>query len=79
MSHSGSFLPFGSVADSDAEGPPMNDLPPGLRQAGRAVYRHGWEQYRRADCPFGPEDEAMLVWFSFNQGDTGAPLTVSRN
>lgn len=79
MSRSNSFLPFGPAADSDSEGLPIDDLPPGLRRAGRDVYRRGWEEYRKADRPFGPEDKAMLVWFSFSRGNAQSAITVSRN
>jgi hypothetical protein len=73
-----SFLPFGPIAD---EGPSLrsNDLSPRLRRAGRDAYRRGWRQYRRAGCPFGPEDEAMLVWFSFSCAPCDASPTVGRN
>jgi len=74
-----SFLPFGSIGDTDAEDSLTEDLPPDLREAGRYAYRRGWEEYRKADCPFGPEDKAMLVWFSFSSAKTEKPLTVGRN
>ena len=74
-----SFLPFGSIEDADAEDSPAENLPPDLRKAGRYAYRRGWEAYREAGCPFGPEDEAMLVWFSFSGAQTETPLTVGRN
>ncbi len=73
-----SFLPFGSVADSDPEESLDEDLPPDLRRAGRYAYRRGWEEYREADCPFGPTDQAMLIWFSFSN-ETEIPPTVGRN
>lgn len=57
----------------------MDDLPPELRQAGRDAYRRGWEEYRNANCPFGSEDKAMLVWFSFSYRSGRSPLTVDRN
>lgn len=73
-----SFLPFGSVADSDSDESLTEDLPPDLRRAGRYAYRRGWEEYRKADCPFGPDDKAMLIWFSF-RNETETPPTVGRN
>jgi len=79
MAHDDSFLPFGSPQDSDSESPPDDDLPPGLRQAGRDAYRRGWTEYRKADCPFGLEDKAMLVWFSFSRGSAQNAITVSKN
>ncbi len=79
MSRNDSFLPFGSGQDSDSEGHSINDLPPGLRRAGRDAYRRGWEEYRKANCPFGSDDKAMLVWFSFNRGSAWDALTVTRN
>jgi hypothetical protein len=77
MSLDDSFLPFGSI--DDAESSPAENLPPDLREAGRYAYRRGWEAYRKAGCPFGPKDEAMLVWFSFSGAQTDQPLTVGRN
>lgn len=77
MNHEDSFLPFGPA--SDAEEFSIEDLPPELRSAGREAYRQGWKQYRKADCPFGPEDRAMIVWFSFNLGSAQRALTMSRN
>ena len=79
MPHNDSFLPFGSFANSDSEEPSIDDLPAKLRRAGRDVYRRGWDEYRKADCPFGSEDEAMLVWFSFSRGSSQSALTVSKN
>ena len=73
-----SFLPFGSVTDSDPEEAMTEDLPPNLRRAGRYAYRRGWEEYREAGCPFGPTDQAMLIWFSFSN-ETETPPTVGRN
>jgi hypothetical protein len=78
MSHD-HLLPFGSAADSDSEDLSVEDLPPKLRRAGREAYRRGWEEYRKTDCPFGPEDKAMLVWFLFNSGSGHDALTVSKN
>lgn len=79
MPHENSFLPFGSEQDSDSEDHPIHDLPPGLRRAGRDAYRRGWEEYRKADCPFGLEDKAMLVWFSFSCGSAQNAITVGKN
>ncbi|MEF8865079.1 MAG: hypothetical protein V5A20_04880 [Salinibacter sp.] len=73
-----SFLPFGSSADTPPDESSTEDVPPGLRRAGRHAYRRGWAEYRKADCPFGPEDRAMLVWFSFSN-DTDPSPTVGRN
>jgi hypothetical protein len=78
MSHD-SFLPFGPAAHSDTGDLSVEDLPPELRRAGREAYRRGWEGYRKADCPFGPEDKAMLVWFLFNGGRGQDALSVSKN
>jgi hypothetical protein len=77
MFHDASFLPFG--LSSESEGHSTEDLSPELRRAGREAYRRGWEEYRRADCPFGPEDKAMLIWFSFGKGGAQNALTVGRN
>jgi hypothetical protein len=73
-----SFLPFGSAPDSDPDESPTENLPPNLRRAGRYAYRRGWAEYREADCPFGPTDQAMLIWFSFSN-ETEMPPTVGRN
>lgn len=77
MHHDDSFLPFGSASDPGEFS--IEDLPTGLRRAGRDAYRRGWEEYRKADCPFGLEDRAMIVWFSFNCGSAQQALTVGRN
>lgn len=79
MSHNNSFLPLGPAANHDSEDLSIENLPPELRRAGRDVYRQGWDGYREADCPFGPEDKAMLVWFLFSRGRARNALTVSRN
>lgn len=79
MLNSDSFLPFGPAANHDSEDLSIEDLPPELRRAGRDAYRRGWDGYREADCPFGLEDKAMLVWFLFSQGRARNALTVSRN
>lgn len=79
MFHDDSFLPFGPAANSDSEDLSNENLPPGLRRAGRDAYRRGWEEYRKADCPFGPEDKAMLIWFSFSRGSAQKALTASKN
>jgi len=79
MPHDDSFLPFGDARDSDSDSHSTNDLPPELRRAGRDAYRRGWESYREADCPFGLEDKAMLVWFSFNRGSAQNAFTVGKN
>lgn len=67
------FLPFGSDSNSPSDG-----LPDGLRRAGRQAYRRGWRAYSGAGCPFGTEDEAMLIWFAFNY-DREVPFTVEQN
>ena len=74
MSADDSFLPFGPVT-----GPASDDLSPELRRVGRQAYRRGWAAYREADCPFGTEDRAMLIWFSFNHTDVQPGPTVGRN
>ena len=35
------------------------------------LYRTTWEAYREAGCPFGERDEAMLIWFTFDQHTRG--------
>jgi len=70
---SDSFLPVGRSTGSDSEVSSFKDLfedlSPKLRRAARDAYRRGWNQYREAGCPFGPEDRAMLVWFLFSSRD----------
>ena len=34
---------------------------------GLKLYRKAWEAYREAGCPFGENDEALLIWFTFDQ------------
>lgn len=74
-----SFLPFGPAGNPDSEDLSIEDLPPKLRRAGRDAYRRGWDGYRKADCPFGPEDKAMLVWFLFSRGHAQNAVTVGKN
>ena len=38
-----------------------------LWRYGLNLYRTAWEAYRKAGCPFGEHDEAMLIWFTFDQ------------
>ncbi len=68
------LLPFGPVTDSASE-----DLPPHLRRIGLRVYRQGWNAYDRAGCPFGVQDKAMMIWYSFNSRTNGPSLTVGKN
>lgn len=79
MSHSDSFLPFGPAGSPNSEDHSIEDLPPELRRAGRDAYRQAWDEYCKADCPFGPEDKAMLVWFLFSRRHAQTVLTVSKN
>lgn len=41
-------------------------LSPQLRAFGLRLYAEARQAYDAAGCPFGPTDEAMLVWFTFD-------------
>ncbi len=68
-----SLLPFGSEASSSSA-----ELSPELRETGLRIYRQAWDAYREAGCPYGASDEAMLVWYSF-QDDDSIRSTTSKN
>jgi hypothetical protein len=68
-----SLFPFGRNDTSDAR------LSPEVRRTGLRLYRQAWDAYRTAGCPFGETDEAMLVWYTFQQDETEIPGTVGRN
>lgn len=38
-----------------------------LWRYGLKLYRDAWAAYREAGCPLGEHDEAMLIWFTFDQ------------
>ena len=68
-----SLLPFGPEAN-----PSSTELSPEVRETGLRIYRQAWDAYREAGCPYGATDEAMLVWYSF-QDDDSIPSTTSKN
>ncbi len=41
------------------------ELPPVLQRYVIALYHRAWAAYRKAGCPFGSTDSAMLLWFEF--------------
>lgn len=67
--HDSSFLPFGPHSDS-------MELSPTLEQCAMNIYRQAWRDYRTVDCPYGETDEAMLVWYTF-QNHTEQPMLRS--
>jgi hypothetical protein len=69
-----SLLPFGSADTDDA-----SELAPEVRRAGLRLYRQAWDAYRAAGCPYGRTDEAMLVWYSFQPGNTDPTPATSKN
>jgi hypothetical protein len=71
------LFPTESAAAGDAE--PSSSLPPDLRDTGLQLYRQAWDAYREAGCPYGESDEAMLVWYSFQEENTGGANRVGRN
>lgn len=46
---------------------PDETMPPALRRYLEKLYLDAWSAYAGAGCPFGLEDDAMLIWFEFNQ------------
>ncbi|ARA91842.1 MAG: hypothetical protein D6685_03435 [Bacteroidetes bacterium] len=46
---------------------PDEDMPPALRRYLEKLYLNAWSAYADAGCPFGLEDEAMLIWLEFDQ------------
>jgi hypothetical protein len=68
-----SLLPFGPHSPSSSE------LSPELRRTALRLYRQAWDAYCKAGCPYGETDEAMLVWYSFQQDGAKAPYPVGRN
>jgi hypothetical protein len=70
--HDPSLLPFGSQ-DESAE------LPPALERCALNLYRQAWRAYRTVDCPYGETDEAMLVWYTFQDNPDDPSLLSGRN
>ncbi len=64
-----SFLPIGPKANG------ISELPPGLQDCARSLYRQAWRDYRQAGCPYGETDEAMLIWYSLSGDDRFSPIT----
>lgn len=46
---------------------PDATMPPELRRYLEQLYLHAWSAYAEAGCPFGKDDDGMLIWFEFNQ------------
>lgn len=71
------------VFDNDfefgASSNPEDNIPDEVWDYGMKVYTRAWEEYLEAGCPFGETDEAMLVWFSFNDPECNTVLTFGRN
>ena len=70
--HDSSLLPFGSQSDSP-------ELSPALEQCAMTLYRQAWRAYRTVDCPYGETDEAMLVWYAFQDNPKQPSLVSGRN
>lgn len=54
------FDPYGKSLDGYA-------VPPELQAYLEQLYTEAWRAYEQAGCPFGPTDEAMLIWFEFDR------------
>lgn len=67
--HDFSLLPFGEKNHS-------TDLSPAMQQCALNLYRKAWADYQAVGCPYGDTDEAMLVWYSF-QEDAGRPRLIT--
>ena len=63
-----------SAASSDS-----SKLSPELRRTGLRLYRQAWDAYRKAGCPYGETDEAMLVWYSFQEETRDIPFELGKN
>ena len=62
-------LPGRSMSfDFDPEA--VAELPPVLQRYVLALYHRVWTAYRKAGCPFGATDAAMLLWFEFRSYST---------
>lgn len=48
-------------------GTPNEALPPELQRYLEALYLRAWTAYAEAGCPFGTSEDAMLIWFEFDQ------------
>lgn len=55
------YLMFGAFSYKEEE------MPPHLWQYAVRQYNEAWDAYIEAGCPFGEQDEAMLIWFEFEQ------------
>jgi hypothetical protein len=63
-----SMLPIGANA------PETDELSPLMQRYAFHLYREAWEDYRAAGCPYGENDDAMLVWYSLH-GAGPSPAT----
>ncbi len=55
------------------------DLPEALHGYARRLYADAWEAYAEAGCPLGETDEALLVWFTFQQAPEEPRLAPCAN
>lgn len=65
--HSPSFtiyLPRSPEAGGEAA---TEELSPELYTYGLRLYLEAWAAYVEADCPLGEAEEAMYLWYIFNQ------------
>lgn len=46
---------------------PDEVMPMALRRYLEKLYLDAWSAYANAGCPFGMQDEAMLIWFESGQ------------
>jgi hypothetical protein len=65
-----SLLPIGT------DDPDSTDLSPAMEACARNLYQQAWREYTAIGCPYGPTDEAMLVWYSLH-GDSPTPSLVT--
>lgn len=69
-----SLMPFGPSQDAEND-----DLSPEVLRCGLQLYRRAWDAYEEAGCPYGQTDEAMLVWYSFNESSLPDTQPVGKN
>lgn len=69
-----SLMPFGPAENADEAA-----LSPEVMRCGLQLYRQAWNAYEAAGCPYGQTDEAMLVWYSFNESALPDAEVVGKN
>ena len=68
------YLPFGNARPNGNA-----RLSPEMRECALKIYREAWDAYKKAGCPYGESDEAMLVWYSFREDSKEENVAIGRN